>query len=168
MNLLQARTEIPEHLDVTLAVIVKDDKLLLARKLQKIGAGLWNGPGGKIEAGETPSQAIVRECEEELCIRPTEFVAAGEIYFYFPDDPKWNMHCFVYRVMAWDGTPAPTAEMASPSWFDRKELPFSEMWPDDEIWLPRIILKETIHASFLFGQQKTILEYELAGTTRAI
>ena len=58
-------------LNVVAAALVKkeDGKLLLARRpAGKSLAGLWEYPGGKIEAGETPKEALARELEEELNI----------------------------------------------------------------------------------------------------
>ena len=54
---------------VTAAVIGKDDKILIAkRRLGRTLGGKWEFPGGKIEPGETPRQALARELREELAI----------------------------------------------------------------------------------------------------
>ena len=55
---------------VSAAVLVnkKGDVLLCERPEGKDGAGKWEFPGGKIEAGETPEEALAREMQEELCI----------------------------------------------------------------------------------------------------
>ena len=56
-----------KHIDVVGAVIVKDGAVLCARRGPGSQmAGMWEFPGGKIEPGETPQQALVREIEEEL------------------------------------------------------------------------------------------------------
>ena len=54
---------------VTAAIILRDDRVLLARRSsgQKL-AGFWEFPGGKVEAGETPESCLARELEEELGI----------------------------------------------------------------------------------------------------
>jgi 8-oxo-dGTP diphosphatase len=49
--------------DVVAAALVRDGQVLAARRLTPPG---WEFPGGKIEPGETPPQALVRECHEEL------------------------------------------------------------------------------------------------------
>jgi 8-oxo-dGTP diphosphatase len=52
---------------VAAAVLVRGGKILLARRAAgKKLAGLWEFPGGKLDAGETPAQALVRELKEEL------------------------------------------------------------------------------------------------------
>ena len=51
---------------VVAAIIEKDDKILIAQRLKGDFAGLWEFPGGKIEEGESPEQAIIREIKEEF------------------------------------------------------------------------------------------------------
>ena len=53
-------------LRVVAAIIEKDEKILIAQRLKGEFAGLWEFPGGKIEEGETPEQALIREIEEEF------------------------------------------------------------------------------------------------------
>ncbi len=64
--------QIPEKrriIDVVGAVIRDGDRILLAQRPEgKSQAGLWEFPGGKIEPGETPEEALIRECREELAI----------------------------------------------------------------------------------------------------
>ena len=56
-----------KEIEVAGAAIMKDGKLFIAKRPDKGEAGLkWEFPGGKIEAGETPKQALIREIEEEL------------------------------------------------------------------------------------------------------
>lgn len=53
-------------LRVVAAIIEKNEKILIAQRLKGEFAGLWEFPGGKIEEGETPEQALIREIEEEF------------------------------------------------------------------------------------------------------
>ena len=55
----------PEEV-ATLMFVMTDNQVLLIRKKRGLGAGNINGPGGRIEPGESPMQCAVRETEEEL------------------------------------------------------------------------------------------------------
>jgi len=87
------------------ALIDPDGRVLLAQRPEgKSMAGLWEFPGGKVEAGETPETALVRELYEELgietwnsCLAPLTF--ASHTY----DDFHLMMPLFVCRK--WEGTP---------------------------------------------------------------
>jgi len=51
------------------AVVVSDERLLMVRRGRNPGAGKWSIPGGRVEPGETPEQAVSRELTEETGIR---------------------------------------------------------------------------------------------------
>ena len=68
-------------LDVVAAIIEKDNKILLAqRPMHADQPGLWEFAGGKVEAGETQPEALIRELQEELGIhaRPSYYVASHQ------------------------------------------------------------------------------------------
>ena len=52
----------------TLVFVFRDDEVLLINKKTGLGKGKVNGPGGKVDPGETPEKAAIRECQEELAI----------------------------------------------------------------------------------------------------
>ncbi|MCK0171073.1 8-oxo-dGTP diphosphatase MutT [Aliiroseovarius sp. S1123] len=89
------------------ALIDPDGRILLAQRPEgKSMAGLWEFPGGKVEQGETPEAALVRELHEELgietwnsCLAPLSF--ASHSY----DDFHLLMPLFACRK--WNGTPTP-------------------------------------------------------------
>ncbi len=89
------------------ALVDPDHRVLLARRPEgKPMAGLWEFPGGKVRAGETPEACVIRELEEELgldvtanCLAPLTF--ASHDY----DDFHLLMPLFVCRI--WDGQPRP-------------------------------------------------------------
>jgi 8-oxo-dGTP diphosphatase len=59
-----------QTLHVVGAILLEGDRVLVARRApHKSAAGLWEFPGGKVEPGESPSSALVREIEEELALK---------------------------------------------------------------------------------------------------
>lgn len=92
--------------EVAAAVIERPDGMFLmaSRPEGKAYAGWWEFPGGKVEAGETPRQALDRELREELGIRVTEAWPWLNRAFVYP-----HAHVMLrfFRVTAWDGTPHP-------------------------------------------------------------
>lgn len=131
----------------TLCLPVVDGRVLLIRKKRGVGAGLYNGPGGKIEPGETPRECIHREVHEELRVGLSGVEKVGELDFVFGDEPFMFVH--VYRADDVTGEPEETPE-ADPEWFDPEEIPYDEMWPDDRYWVPKLLDGETFTGRFRF------------------
>ncbi|MDR2723535.1 MAG: 8-oxo-dGTP diphosphatase [Cellulomonadaceae bacterium] len=133
----------------TLVIPVRGDQVLLGRKKQHrdgaFGVGKWNGFGGKLEPGETLEQAAIRECQEESGITPLHLEKVAELDFV--DDYQIFGH--VYLCRQWTGEPVETAEML-PAWFNKTDLPLTEMWDDDIFWLPAVLTGKRVKASFTF------------------
>ena len=132
----------------TLLYIVKDGRVLLILKRRGLGAGLYNGVGGKVEEGETPLQAAVRECEEEIGVKPVRVKWVGLLEFY--NDGSLYGFVHVFRAEDYEGE-LKESEEAKPMWFGINEVPYDKMWEDDKYWLP-MILKENkkIYGKFYF------------------
>ena len=86
-----------------LLFVIQDKKILLIRKKTGFGAGNINGPGGKLEPGETALEAALREVEEEISIQAHNPEDMGELLFQFVDGLR--MHVQVFRSNSFDGTP---------------------------------------------------------------
>jgi len=89
------------------ALLDTDGRILIAKRPEgKPMAGLWEFPGGKIEPGETPEQAVVRELREELGVEPCERCLDPFAFVSHPyDDFHIVMPFFLCRT--WDGFPQP-------------------------------------------------------------
>ena len=120
----------------TLCYILHDGQLLLIRKKRGIGAGKINGPGGKVDPGETPLAAAIREVQEEIGVTPLDPVLRGELTFRFSDGLV--LRCMVYLAHRFEGVPCESDE-AVPLWFPVDTLPYDEMWEDDRHWLPSLL-----------------------------
>lgn len=142
------------HRLATLLFPVVDGAVLLIRKRRGVGAGLYNGPGGKLEPGETPRECAVRETREEVRARPVGVSKLGELDFVFGDDPFTYVH--VYRADGLAGTPQETPE-ADPAWFPVDDVPYDEMWPDDRHWLPHLLDGEPFFGRFLFDADGDVI-----------
>ncbi len=93
-------------IEVSAAVLQKGDGsfLLAQRPAGKIWAGYWEFPGGKVEPGETPREALIRELREELGIE------AGTAYPWITRTvtyPHGTVRLNFFRVTAWHGDPHP-------------------------------------------------------------
>jgi 8-oxo-dGTP diphosphatase len=136
-----------------LCFIVKDGRILLIRKKRGLGAGKINGPGGKVEPGETLLASAVREAREEICVTPLGLEARGELYFQFTDG--YSLHCTVFLAHDLEGEPVETVE-ATPRWVPIDRIPYDEMWEDDRHWLPQMLAGACFEAWFEFDGDRML------------
>jgi 8-oxo-dGTP diphosphatase len=136
-----------------LLFIIQDGRILLIRKKRGLGAGNINGPGGKVDPGETVLEAAVREVEEEVGVVAHAPEEMGVLYFQFTDG--FSMHCTVFRSASFDGELIETDE-AIPMWFALDEIPYDEMWEDDQHWLPQMIEGKKFDAYFIFEDKRML------------
>jgi len=105
-------SDLPIILVAAVALFDKDGRVLIAQRPEgKSMAGLWEFPGGKVESGETPEQALIRELQEELAVDTVEsclapFTFASHAY----DDFHLLMPLYVCRK--WQGKVAPVEGQA--------------------------------------------------------
>ena len=131
----------------TLVFPIENDRTLLALKKKKVGAGKWNGYGGKQEPGETIRAAAVRELfEESGGIRTTEedLRLRGRMDFYFFDnktaEPNWSV--VIYTTSTFSGEAIDTPEAGKPTWFFYDQIPYDNMLPADRDFLPKALSDE--------------------------
>ena len=131
----------------TLLFVVRDGEILLIRKKRGLGAGKINGPGGRIDPGETPLACAIREVREELCVTPVGVRESGELRFQFVDG--LSIHGYVFTATGCRGEPRETDE-ATPLWTRTSEIPYQEMWADDRLWIPLMLAGTWFDGRFLF------------------
>ena len=144
----------------TLMFVIKDGRILLIEKKRGLGAGKINGPGGKIEPGETALEAVIRETQEELLITPHAPVKLGELRFSMSDCP--DILCHVYRSEDFSGVPTETDE-AVPVWTALDAIPYHRMWEDDRHWLPLVIEGKTFIGNFVFEGERMLWKEVITG-----
>lgn len=97
---------VPAVINVVAAAIVRDDgRILVAQRAPGTSlAGLWEFPGGKIEPGETPEAALVRELAEELAIEvaPEALLPIGFVSHAYP---AFHLVMLLFLCRHWTGTP---------------------------------------------------------------
>jgi 8-oxo-dGTP diphosphatase len=142
------RTEVPESsvlptvpgakpllLVAACALVDTDGRVLLARRPEgKKMAGLWEFPGGKVDPGETPESALIRELREEIGI---DVAAACLAPFAFASHAYENFHLLMplYLCRRWNGTPTPR-ENQTLAWVRAQKLTEYEMPPADKPLIP--------------------------------
>jgi 8-oxo-dGTP diphosphatase len=148
-----------------LCFIREDNRLLLIRKLRGLGKGKINGPGGRLETGETPPDAAVRETIEEVALKPTALTHAGELAFVFTDG--YSLNCSVFTAAAYSGVPEDTEE-ARPFWCPVDRIPFDEMWADDRLWFPHMLAGLPFRGFFIFDDDRMMDHLLLTGGDAAL
>ena len=89
------------------ALIDVDGRVLLAQRPEgKTMAGLWEFPGGKVEPGETPEAALIRELDEELAVNTKESCLAP-LTFASHEYDDFHLLLLLYVSRRWHGTPTP-------------------------------------------------------------
>lgn len=150
---------------LTLCLVRKNSNVLLGLKKRGFGNGLWNGFGGKVEPGETIIEAAVRELREEVSIEAEELSKVGQLEFVFESGSE-PLDVHIFEVTRYSGEPVESEEM-EPKWFTTKEIPFAQMWADDEFWFPYYLAGKKFKGRFLFDQPSSkeymakLLEQEL-------
>jgi 8-oxo-dGTP diphosphatase len=137
----------------TLMFVRRDDRVLLIHKKRGHGAGKINGPGGKVDPGETVLEAAVRETREETGIVVLDAVEKGRFSFLDLTALQWAGHVFLAH--RFEGEPVATEE-ADPLWYPVDALPFERMWEDDRYWLPRLLAGERLCGEFLFDDGRLL------------
>ena len=137
----------------TLCFVIRKGEILLIKKKRGLGAGKINGPGGRIELGESARDAAIRETQEELGIIPVNVKEQGELHFQFQDG--YSLHCVVFVASDCIGEAIETEE-AVPIWTPLDQIPFHKMWADDIHWLPGMIAGKYFRGFFHFDQEKML------------
>jgi 8-oxo-dGTP diphosphatase len=129
-----------------------EPEVLLGRKQSGLGVGKVVAPGGKLEVGETPRQAAVREVGEEVGISISEgdLAQIGELTYPFPSKPEWTQKSWVFLATGDFEEPVPSAELQA-AWTPTASIPLSEMWDDARFWLPAALDGRSVVATFVFG-----------------
>lgn len=140
-----------------LLFVIRGGEVLLIRKKRGLGAGKINAPGGRIEPGESPEDAAIRETFEEVGVTAEAPRRRGHLRFQFTDG--YALECHVLSSDACEGDVRETDE-AIPRWAPLHALPYEEMWEDDRLWLPLMLAGRPFRGRFIFEGDR-MLDHEL-------
>jgi 8-oxo-dGTP diphosphatase len=119
------------------ALIDADGRVLIAQRPPgKVMAGLWEFPGGKLEAGERPEDTLIRELREELSIAVKEACLAP-FTFASHDYPEFHLLMPLYLCRRWEGIVTPL-EHSALKWVRPKDLVNYPMPPADLPLIPML------------------------------
>ena len=115
--------------------------LMHRRPPEKHHGGLWEFPGGKVDAGETPVFALIRELREELAVEIDREAARPAGFAEEPQDARSTpIVILLYKVTAWTGIPVCT-EGGAVDWFTPEEIARLDMPPLDRDLAARLFEK---------------------------
>lgn len=114
-----------KNVTVAAAVIVSDHRILAAQRDHGELAGGWEFPGGKVEPGETPIEACIREVKEEIDVTIADLKPFVSLEYEYP---SFHMHLDTFTCTIAEGTPMVT-EHRELRWLSANEL-------DSVHWLP--------------------------------
>jgi 8-oxo-dGTP diphosphatase len=127
------REPLPLVLVAAVALVDADGRVLIAKRPDgKPMAGLWEFPGGKVETGERPELALIRELKEELDIDVTPLTFASHAY------EKFHLLMPLYVCRRWKGT-VTSLEGQELKWVRPNRLRDHPMPPADLPLIPHLI-----------------------------
>lgn len=123
-----------KHIEVVASVIISDKKVFATQRGYGEYKDMWEFPGGKIEPGETPQQALMREIEEELAtvIDVGEFIGTSE--YEYPE-ARVTLHFYACSVLSGN---LQLLEHEDARWLGKHELHSVDWLPADEEIIPQI------------------------------
>ena len=120
--------------DVVGAVVRDGDRVLMAQRPEgKAQTGLWEFPGGKVEPGETPEQALARECREELLL---EIEAPRVITSVIHRYPAMTIRLILVECRARPGSVPVPQEGQAVGWYRAADMDSLPLCPADRELIP--------------------------------
>lgn len=135
--MMDTQIETPARIHVAAAVIYRHGLMLAAQRPdEKPFGGFWELPGGKVEANETPEEALCRELAEELGINVREFEPLTVVEHLYRDTSFMAVLHF-YKVSAFDGEPC-GKENQNLRWIEPRDIPELDFLPADRAMLAQL------------------------------
>ena len=127
-------------IEVVAAIIIREGHVFATQRGYGQWQGWWEFPGGKIEAGESPQEALVREIREELDAEISVGQLLETVEWDYPDF-HLRMHCFLCTLVSEDIC---LKEHEDAAWLTRETLDSVKWLPADEGLIRRLSVESTI------------------------
>lgn len=125
-------------MQTVLCYLERDEQYLMLyrnKKKQDINAGKWIGVGGKIEQGETPTKALLREVREETGLTLTAYRFRGVVDFC--SDIAQPETMYLFTATAWEGA-LTSCDEGELRWIPKAELQNYPLWEGDALFLEKL------------------------------
>ena len=122
----------------TLVYAIRDDEVLLHRRVKDPNKDLWVAPGGKLEPDESPTECAVREMREETGLEIEAPVLRGIMTEVSPR-PDYQWITFIFTATQWSGALAPAAGIGEFRWVRTPEVYALPIPPTDRIFFARVM-----------------------------
>ena len=123
-----------ERMLVAAGVVIRENSIMLCQRRPEVHNGLkWEFPGGKLEPGESPEEALRRELREELSIDVRVGHVADAVYYRYPDR---DVLVLFYMCEITEGTPQ-TVDCNAVEWADIGDVSRYDFAGADEVFVER-------------------------------
>jgi ADP-ribose pyrophosphatase YjhB (NUDIX family) len=122
----------------TLVYAIRDDAVLLHRRVKDPNKGLWVAPGGKLEPDESPEECAIREMREESGLE-IETPLLRAIMTEVSPRPDYQWITFIFAATRWRGELAPAPGIGEFRWVRAREVFDLDIPPTDRVFFSRVL-----------------------------
>ena len=122
----------------TLVYAIRDDEVLLHRRVKDPNKGLWVAPGGKLEPTESPTECALREMREETGLSLEDPMLRGVMVEVSPR-PDYQWITFIFAATRWTGELAPADGIGEFRWVRFPEVYALPIPSTDQIFFARVV-----------------------------
>ena len=150
-------------IEATLVYLFKDEQCLMLYRNKKendLHQSKWNGIGGKIEAGESPSECAIREVREESGLEVNSLNFAGHITFPAFDKEENDWSVFIFSSDDFSGKLTDTPDEGELHWINKEDILQLTLWEGDRYFLPLLLSKKLFLGKFVY-EGKLLIQHTL-------